>query len=78
MFVDYVLRKLQSVDIISYIVSHSPDVIPFFPCVLCKSYVSAHKLEIGTRKSKPSGVLETSPIWITRQHNSNDCIVCKI
>ena len=29
--------------------------------------------------SKPSGVLlERSPIWITKQHNSDDCIVCKI
>ena len=86
--------KLQSVDIISHIskikswyeidieneIAYSPVVFPFFPCVLCKSCVSAlHKLEIGTRKSKPSGVLlETSPMLITRQHNSDDCIVCKI
>ena len=58
----------------------SPEIIPFFPTVLCKSCVSAlHKLEIGTRISKPSGILlETSPTWITSQHNSDYCIICKI
>lgn len=88
------ILKQQSVDIIPYItkiklwydfdidneISNSPDIIPFFPTVLCKSCVSAlHKLEVGTRKSKPTGVLlDTSPVWITRQHNFDNCIVCKI
>ena len=88
------ILKLQSVEIIFHIskikswydidiekeIAYTPEIIPFFPCVLCKSCVSdLHKLEICARKSKPSGVLlETSPIWIKRQHNSDYCIVCKI
>ena len=58
----------------------SPDIIPFFPTVLCKSCISAlHKLEVGTRKSKPTGILlDISSTVITRQHHSDDCLVCKI
>ena len=58
----------------------SPDIIPFFLTVLCKSCISAlHKFEVGTRKSKPTGILlDISPTVITRQHHFDDCLVCKI
>ena len=58
----------------------SPDIIPFFPTELCNSCISAlHNLESGTRKSKPTGILlDISPTLITRQHNSDDCLIFKI
>ena len=58
----------------------SPDIIPFFPTVLCKSCISAlHKLEVGTRKSKPTGILLDIPPTLTiRQHDSDECLICKI